>query len=366
MWCAAFGVSAAANRDTGGPLLRLVVAYCPTYASGALAIVEADRWTGQWAVLQQYSLPAELFGCVAMFRPAFATAASWDENTMWFDFTNQGGFVTAIDMLRGNHTSYSSRSVYTNSFTDIVDLASQSSLHGIVNTVQQGSTCAQGCLAVARCADGQSSEAGVSIVATLPFLTRVGSARFVDRGAGVVYFQVKDPIGPGQGCASDAASTCWIGVSLLTGSMVSATTLPPNATIVAVSVTSTTNGSIAVLLHGGFEDFCSMRANETTVFATLHVASGTIEPVSCMSRDNSITMDSLLWGGGFDAARGLYTAASGGWASHTTPHHQTPRILTFNVSNGELVANVTMDLLSESLGGAMGLTFFWTAVREIW
>jgi hypothetical protein len=50
MWCAAFGVSTAACRDVGGPLLRLVVAYCPTYASGALAIVEADRWTGQWAV----------------------------------------------------------------------------------------------------------------------------------------------------------------------------------------------------------------------------------------------------------------------------------------------------------------------------
>ena len=365
--CMAHNAAAATGKPA--PTARIYIGYCPTYFTGALAVVDVDTRSGKWTIVGHSKLPSGVFGCVADYDPVFASDPNNDD-VMVMDFTEDTGYFVRIESDAAtkvvNATAFNSRSEFFTGFLNFKVRDSRNVYEGMTGTVTQDGFCSDGCIGYGiQNLSGSQRERS----RPLPFKAIADDTSYLDRQRNVFYVQASHDL-RSTPCAPQSYQDCLLAIDANTGALLRSTynhdehvyRFGSGATPLAAARHRQAHGHrmakqaapplIVDAFVVGMNKRCNRSKDATSyAFATVDLPTSTFNLISCVS--SSVVIDEAPWVAQFSPDSTVFATASG------NGNGDDPQFLSFETASGKELLNTKLAGLARALDAKMGLIFVW-------
>jgi len=324
--------------------ILLTIAYCPTYFTGAGAIVSVDARTGQWTIEKEFKWPSQIQfeGCAGAFDdPAFDFDRS--TNVLYLDFVDEFGLLVELDVTTGTSRAFKPSDDFFVGFKNMA-LIDSSTVKGAAPTVEESGYCSDGCFGFY----AMSTTTGhTNKLKDILFRAMMDDTHYLYKTNSSYYVQVSYPLY--KGCGGEDYELCMIAINTDTGDTISQKLT--NWTVYHYAASMDASGNVLAWIEG-FDKLCNHGTAENFLFAHVNLLQATAIPIVCM--DNNVIVHEAPWISDFSVDETLFATASG------NPDAGVAQLLVLSTQTGKAVVNSNLNGLGQALKSVDGLFWIWS------
>jgi len=326
----------------------LTIAYCPTFFSGAGALVSINPQTGAYTIQNTFDWPSEVAGdgCggSAMDSPAYAVDRS--SSILYLDFVSDFGLLVALDMTNGNTQAITPSNDFFTGYENMA-VVNPSLIQGLSGTVTVDGWCSNGCFGWSSMSTSSGQQ---QILKNVPYKAVMDDSHIYDKTRNQFWFQASYPLNQQAYCSTDETQLCLINIDANTGNLIS--TKFTNWTVYKFAGNMDSKTTVLAWLYG-FDGLCD-NPYDDFLFARVNLLTATATPIACIPKSVVDQEDEWISDFSLDNPNPSYFATASGDGDSGEA-----QLLIFRPANGSAVVNNNLPGLGTALGSVDGIYWIW-------